>query len=40
MQAKTSRTTCDDSYFAFKGIDILEVLELDLGFCFTHLYVD
>ena len=32
VQTKTSRSACDDCYFAIKGEDALEVVELDIGF--------
>jgi hypothetical protein len=32
METKTSRSACDDCYFAIEREDALEVVELDVGF--------
>ena len=34
MQSQPSRAACDDCDFAIEGKDVLEVIELNLSFCF------
>ena len=32
VETQTTRSACDDCYFAIEGEDTLEVVELDVGF--------
>ena len=40
VESKTSRSSCHDSDLAIKSKDVIEVLELHVSDCGSHLWLD